>query len=414
MADWLDTEVKRGVRDRRARCPVPQELPLLAADERKLLQAWVRNDSLNRRRATLMKSADAAGCSIERAEALCDKLQRAGWLQRRERLTGGSWQWESIAWLDLDALKRLLGVGSAQLRAESREALLEEARRWLQARGEVAAAAALDPDHLDELTAALEQLAREATLPLPVLATRVALLYALADWHDAGAQGLRRDFALRARGTTKAIGAADWRWLETFFDLERLRITQFAPMLWLAGAASLHWGERRVDLEALHCAGLPLSDVVRLDRVELAAEAPPRRYWLIENRASFERQAQLREPGCVLLWLPGRPATGWLDAVARLLRLAPAPAWISADADPAGVDIACGVGRLWQAQGLAWEPHRMGLVEWQASTQHWPLNDHDRALLGRLLERPDLEAGLRALCLAMRREGRKAEQEGWL
>jgi hypothetical protein len=112
--------------------------------------------------------------------------------------------------------------------------------------------------------------------------------------------------------------------------------------------------------------------------------------------------------------MPGRPSTAWLRAVAHLLRLAPAPAWISADADPAGVDIACSVGALWTERGQPWEPHRMGVAEWNATAQRWPLNDHDRALLARLLAEPALAPDLRALCEAMLREGRKAEQEGWL
>jgi hypothetical protein len=56
----------------------------------------------------------------------------------------------------------------------------------------------------------------------------------------------------------------------------------------------------------------------------------------------------------------------------------------------------------------------MGVAQLEAATQHWPLNDHDVALLQRLLARPGLPAPLHALCLAMQREGRKAEQEGWL
>lgn len=133
----------------------------------------------------------------------------------------------------------------------------------------------------------------------------------MADWHDAASEGSRRDFALKALGTTKAIGPADWRWLESSFDLERLRINPFAPMLWLAGEVTLHWGERRVDAGALHCIGLPLGDLRKVERVT-TSHGPARHYWLIENRASFERQAQQREQGTVLVWLPGRPSSAWL------------------------------------------------------------------------------------------------------
>jgi hypothetical protein len=106
----------------------------------------------------------------------------------------------------------------------------------------------------------------------------------------------------------------------------------------------------------------------------------------------------------------------WIDASSsRGSRVRRADlAWISADADPAGVDIACGVGALWAERGLLWEPHQMGVAQWQDTTQRWPLNDHDRVLLERLLARTDLQPELRALCEAMRRDGRKAEQEAWL
>ena len=56
----------------------------------------------------------------------------------------------------------------------------------------------------------------------------------------------------------------------------------------------------------------------------------------------------------------------------------------------------------------------MGVPQWEATLQRWPLNDHDRRLLGVLLAKADLQPTLRALCEAMAQEGRKAEQEAWL
>jgi hypothetical protein len=115
-----------------------------------------------------------------------------------------------------------------------------------------------------------------------------------------------------------------------------------------------------------------------------------------------------------LIWMPGRPSRLWCDAIGHLLRLAPAPAWISADADPSGVDIALSVGALWHEKGLLWLPNRMGAEELAQSDQLWLLNEHDRALLSRLLARSDLPAELRSLCEVMWQSGRKAEQEAWL
>ncbi|HET8744696.1 MAG TPA: hypothetical protein VFM98_03755 [Ramlibacter sp.] len=408
---WLDADVRRGERDRCTSGAVPETAPLLGPEDQELLRRWLRADNPRRSRASLLKDAGRDG--IERAESLCERLLREGWIVRRERLAGGSWQWQWITWRDLDRLKRLLGVGSARQREEERSGLLEQFRSWLAHWAEATAGPAPDPDLLDEMRAALQQLGEERALKLETLRTRLELLEALAQWCAAGRRELRRDFALWARGSTKAMGAGDWRWLASAFDLERLGIASFAPVLWLAGEVSLHWGERRLDAGALHCVGVPMRDARRIERLSCPGGGL-RGYWLIENRASFERQAEALPAGELALWVPGRPSAEWLESVAHLLRLAPAPAAISADADPAGVDIACTVAAIWRQQGLSWSPRRMGVAEWQATSQRWPLNAHDLALLQRLLQDVGLHPELRALCEAMRSEGRKAEQESWL
>ncbi|MGV4685761.1 DUF2399 domain-containing protein [Burkholderia pseudomallei] len=407
VTNWVDTERKRGMRDRCASGGVPERLPLLDPEQRALLQRWVRTDGVRRSRAALLSEAGPA--AIERAEELCERLLREGWIVRRERLTNGTWQWDSIMWRDLARLQSILAVSSPRQRAEQRKVLVEQGVAWLRSRSERGTSGALDPDLLDELTRALAQLGEDKTLRLDLLGTRLDLLRAVAAWHDAGGQGTRRDFALQARGTTKAITDADWRWLDAAFDLERLRIARFTPVAWLAGDVLLQWAGQLVHLHPLHFLALPLSD---LSRVEAAST--PTRWWLIENRASFERQALRRESGTGLVWMPGRLSAAWLEAIGHLLTLSPAPAWISADADPAGVDIACTVGGLWQAYGLTWAPYKMDVSQWEDTSQRWPLNEHDRKLLAVLLARPDLPPDLRELCEAMRRDGRKAEQEGWV
>lgn len=404
---WIETAGGRNRRTRRAALPVPEELSPDLLGRRELLVRWVRDDRRSATRTKLLAQAGDEG--IERAEATCEMLLREGWIELRERFEKGSWQWHALDWRDLERLQQLLGVrGRRDLRA-SREQALDDAKAWLRARTGPDALPT-DPHLLEELAAALAQLAEDRSSTHATLHLRLTLLRAVADWQGAGKEGLRRDFALRACGDTKAIGAADWRWLESSFDLERLRIAAFAPQLWLAGDASLLWRQRRLDLSGLHCIGLSLEDTCRIDRVV----DRPSRYWLIENRASFERQARALPPGVVLLWMPGRPSLAWQRGVRHLLSLAPGPAWISADADPSGVDIACSTGAIWMEQGLEWSAHRMGLPEWELASQRWPLSDYDRTLLDRLLARDDLPADLRVLCECMRSEGRKAEQEGWL
>ena len=72
------------------------------------------------------------------------------------------------------------------------------------------------------------------------------------------------------------------------------------------------------------------------------------------------------------------------------------------------------VAALWRDHGQVWEPYRMGISEWQAASQQWPLNAHDVALLERLFRDENLPRELEGLGRAMLAEGRKAEQEGWL
>lgn len=405
--DWDDIERGRGQRDRQAKAAVPAQLSMLSPDQTALLQKWARVEAARRGRPALMKEAGPA--SIEVAEGLCDKLLREGWISRRERLVGGAWQWDTITWRELARLQSLLGLTSQAQRAEQRSSLVEQARAWLDERRDQPSTNSLDPDLLDELVRAFDVIEGDRSMRLDQLNLRIALLKAVSAWRDAGLQGNRRDFALYARGTTKAIAEADWRWLESEFDLDRLRITRFAQVIWLAGDLNIRWEDQSTNLAPMQFAGLPLADLARAQSI-----SAPTRWWLIENRTSFERQACERIAGVVLVWMPGRPSSEWLATVGRSLELAPAPAWISADADPAGVDIACSVGVLWASRGLDWEPHRMGVQEWSSTSQHWPLNEHDRRLLGVVLARPDLPKGLRALCERMQEDGRKAEQEAWL
>ncbi|MGA0584857.1 MAG: hypothetical protein ACO2ER_13260, partial [Castellaniella sp.] len=213
--DWIDT-VKSGTRrERRADAPVPQAPPLLDKPLLDLLRRWVRSDAARRTYGALIKEAGPSG--IERAEALCDRLLRAGWIIRCERLTGGTWQWDALIWRDLPRLQALLGVAGPGQKTEARQTLIDQGRDWL--RNWSASAAEPDPDLLDELEQATAQLADDRG-PLDRLTRRLDMLRALAAWHDAEASGTRRDFALRAAGGTKALSAADWRWLESGFDLE--------------------------------------------------------------------------------------------------------------------------------------------------------------------------------------------------
>lgn len=405
--EWVDLQSRRGVRERSIAHAPPTVMGLLPIEQRDLLMEWVRKDNETRGREALLKEAGRQ--RIELAEALCDWLLREGWISRKERLSGGQWHWLSLNWRDLAALKRLLGVGSRSQRDEERARLLVALREW---RGGITSnEISVDQgDLLVDVDAAIASLESEISPRVEILDARSRWLKALHGWALDEMQGTRRDFALYAGGHTKSIGTGDWKWLEERFDLERLGVSHFTPLMWLAGNSQLQWGERTVDLGAAGFMGLPLDDLSRVSRLDPA----PQYWWLVENRTSFERLAQQLEEGALLVWLPGRPSIAWLSALEHLAQRASAPLRVSADADPAGVDIACTVGQVWERLGLGWTAHRMGAADLIAAGQPWALNAHDRTLLARLLSMPNLPQSLRELCEVMARDGLKAEQEGWL
>jgi hypothetical protein len=141
--------------------------------------------------------------------------------------------------------------------------------------------------------------------------------------------------------------------------------------------------------------------------------AAPKVYWLIENRASFERQSRQLAPGVCLVWLPGRPSNAWLEAMRWLLTQAAAPATMSCDPDPAGIQIALTAAALWDEAEVAWEVSHMAPSYWQMS-KTLPLNDYDRRVLAELQTNPTLPPDLAALRDFILSSGTKAEQEGWL
>jgi len=367
-------------------------LPTLTGARRDLLLRWARGDAPVRRWPTLRALAGAA--ELESADALLEQLIEAGCVQVVEQFRAGRWWPQQVNWVELPRLQRALGLQSQS----DRDAERETALRTLD---EIATAAGA----LREAALGL----KSAQLSTALLVSRAGLLQALALWTADQRSGVRQDFALHARPHTKAITEAEWRWLETELDLAALGVERNAALLWLSGPMTLHVMPAASSLQPWPFIGLPLDALQGLTQVS----DPPEFYWAIENRASFERQARRREPGACVLWVPGRPSEAWLAAVARLLSRAPAPAKVSADADPAGIEIALTVGTLWTQQGCAWQPFAMEprrLTDGKAL----PLNEYDRASLVRALGRNDLPAGLRALAAAIERLGKKAEQEGWL
>jgi len=386
------------LRERRvAAAAPPAALPLLSLPQREMLIRWGRSDSLTRQWLPLLRSEESRA-SIEEVEDLATLLLNHGWISVTDRQGRNGWLRQSINWLHLPLLKQLLGLGTLESRRDQRSEQLQALADWVRPHEALHAAAA-------------ELAEGGAVLNLATLARRIELLQALVRWQDEQQTGTRRDFELQARGKTKSLATAEWQWLDAHVDLPALGIERFAQQVWLAGAFSLAWApEHRCDLRALHCVGLAARDLLKLVQA-----ASPAQYWLIENRASFERQAAQRADGVALIWLPGRPPGDWMAAVGALLDRAPAPARISADPDPAGVEIALTAGSLWESRGLPWEPHLMGVDQLAGARQKLPLDDHhDPATLARIHARPGVPEALRRLCEHMAQEQVKAEQEGWL
>lgn len=401
--EWRDEVIRRGVRERFAPHEPPTTISMLSKESLEILTTWVRKDNQTRGRDALLKEVGTS--NIERAEDLSGWLLREGWISRKEKLQGGTWHWESLTWRDLETLKGLLGVASKISRVESRSQLIQKARTWLSQ-----GAGVYPHDHSTAFESAIDSLEAEGSTKVEVLANRLALLEALGSWLLTQRTGTRRDFALHAGEHTKSISAADWKWLEKSFDLEAMGVSHFIPVVWLAGSAQLVWEKGFVDLSPVRCISIPVVDLLSVKAIENS----PRHWWLIENWASFERQSGGAEPDALMAWLPGRPSGDWLNAIEHLLKLAPVELRVSADVDPAGVDIACTVGQLWSANGLAWAPYRMGVQELDRAGQAWDLNVYDVGLLERQLTNTELPQELRSLCEAMLKGGKKAEQEGWL
>jgi hypothetical protein len=220
-----------------------------------------------------------------------------------------------------------------------------------------------------------------------------------------------RDFALAAREHTKGITATEWDWLDAHLPLDSLGIGRFEPVFWLGGTLTL------TGAQSGEVMSLPRTGFVGLPCRQLsswcAVQSPPQRYWLVENRASFERQAAQLQPGVCLIWLPGRPSDSWLQSMHWLLSQAPAPAGISCDPDPAGIQIALTAGQLWDDAGLRWDAHQMSSEFWKDGVT-CALNDYDRRVLSELQQAAFLPESLAQLRDHMMAAGLKAEQEGWI
>lgn len=368
-------------------------VPEMRVTHRELLARWLGADATERNWQSLLKLAGPS--EIDLSEELLSTLLEAGVVAVKEVFKSGRWWPVRVVWRDLPGAQRAMGLQPAAERSAERQALLQQI-------------AAVAEQHAWATSACQSCVA--TSLATEKLRARSQLLQGLSTWQAEQRFGMRQDFALWARTHTKAITSAEWEWLESHVALESFSIARFEPVLWLGGGLTLQTSRGSIDTDALGFLGVPCKGLVAgVHRITRA----PLRYWLVENKASFERCAPRADAGTCVIWLPGRPPDHWLAAVQWLLNQAPAQAEISCDPDPAGIEIAMTAGRLWTERGLPWQCAQMAPGHWH-NGKTLPLNDYDRRVLSSLEGRTDLPAELAELRDFISREGRKAEQEGWL
>lgn len=383
----LDVGAQSTLRGRRRRKRIGARLALdaLPAADRELLRDWLGGAPTRRKWDTLLRTA--GGARVELAHTLLEYLLRRGQVEIEEARQGGRWL---PLWVEFCAprdLCRALGLPDA----DAMEAEWQAVRTCVFADARVQTAAA----ELDALPAA-RALARHR------------LLGALAQWIADGCYGTRRDFALLARGDTKGITAAEWKWLESRLDLGELGIERHAPLLLVRAPLTLETPGGHIALGAApDFIGLSTAAVAHAGALSGGIGC----WRVVENRTSFERTASAHGSRDAVLWLPGFAPVWWREAVAGLLRLCPAPAQIACDPDPAGIEIALQAGAVWEAAGLAWQPWRMAPTDLAALSSRKPLTERDRDRID-VLRRSELPGALAELAAAIQASGEKGEQEG--
>lgn len=391
MAETVVTASGRH-RRRRERPGEPATIDTWPPAWRALAMSWARRASGSNSRCkweTLLSAA--GGAAFETAHDLLEALLTGGWVRVDEAWRDGRWQPLWIEFVALPDLRTALGMPdpAAQQAAMAREL----------------AALLADPAAAD-----FHEAAEEAATLRPALAlARLELLAALVRW-NVRAQATQRDFAQFARGDTKAITGAEWDWLDARIDLAACGIGGHAPLLCIAAPITLSLPRGALNLDAA-------PDFIALPPATLdaasAAQGQITGWTLVENRTSFERVARNRRVDEGVLWLPGFAPGWWQAAITRLLQLAPAPARIACDPDPAGIEIATNAGALWQAAGLDWQPWRMSAADLAGLPRRKPLSEHDLRRLAALGDTA-LPPLLRDLAEALAAMGEKGEQEGYL
>lgn len=392
MAEWLIEPLdKRAVCQKRRRTAqiTPQTLDTLPAEWRELLARWVRRGG-NSRWETLRN--DAGNTHVQMAQDLLSWLLRAGWAAVTEQRKHSEWWPQHVELLHLPQLRAALGLRDKD----------SDAQRWQECR---ALLHTLNNAALSPALFALDE------LPVQRALARQDLIFKLHDWQAQQQSGTRRNFALFARDDTKAVSDGEWNWLESVLDLAEFSIERHTPLLLITAPLTLTLPNGQLDLAS--CADFAALTPATVQAVT-AATGTISRWQLVENRTSFENVVKKRDADTGVIWLPGFPPTWWRNAVGHLLNLAPAPAHIACDPDPAGIAIALKAAQLWQERDLTWQPWRMTAADLVALRVRKPLTEGDKLQLATLQQEPALPVPFADLLEWMLKQGEKGEQEGYL
>jgi hypothetical protein len=375
----------RGRRKRRGVSENPHAVALWPATWRELLRGWIKQGGPKRKWVTLLGAAGEE--RMHDAPKVLDELLKAGLIEVEERRNGGPWESRCVEFLDLETLRESVGLANREKQRQ---------------RSEEHCATPLQCGLLEPLRASLDGMPPERAI------RRHTILMALDRWIVEERIGTRRDFALFARGNTKGVSTAEWDWINSTIKLEESGISRHTPAVWLRAPLVLVSGAGKLDLRGVpDCIGLSPETVKRIVMVEGRVE-----HWIVlENRTVFERVARSMGNSRGVIWVPGFAPSWWKDAVAAIMRVCPANARISCDPDPAGIDIALDVGRIWSERDLVWEPWHMDCTTLSSLPNKKGLSDDDRCRLSRLLSSP-LPDVLRKLACLMLETGEKGEQEG--
>lgn len=379
---------------RRYACVTPSSIAALPAEWREMLVQWL-NFGGNTRWETLLKKAGVAHKNT--AESLLEWLLNHGWAVVDEVRQHGGWWPYRVELRAKTELRQMLGLPDAA----------EIAQQWQQLRSRLQIIAETRPALLDVIVAL-------DAMPVSRVSARACLVLALLDWQAQVRSGSYRDFALYARGDTKAVSANEWAWLTQFFDLADYGISSHTPLFYLSANFCLHSATGHMDLSQMQpFVALPPGILTRFS--SMSSETRLRMWICVENLTSFERLAAQRAADTAIIWIPGFPPAWWLEGVSALLHLCPAPLQVACDPDPAGVRIALKAIQHWQAHHLEANAWRMGVEQIQNCEHRKPLNAYDQEQLTSLLNHiADLPQSLADLVNYMVRFQQKAEQEAYL